>query len=372
MDRDDSPIDYRARRSLIQDRLKRRHIDAVLISQPENRRYLSGYSAIDHGIGESSGMLYLPARGEATLLTDSRFQLQAEQETDLSVIIYKKGVLALLDTLLRRSDCRRLAFESHYTLHSLALKLSELAEKRGISLIPVQTLVEKERLCKSARERALLKRSTALNEQIFNNIFATLVVGMTEIEVALAIESAMRQAGAEGPSFPTIVAAGANSARPHAVPTSHPIGPGEPVTIDMGLILDGYCSDMTRSFVLGDVDSTYRTIHRTVRAAQLAGTAAIRPGVPMAEADRAARQVIEDAGYGQYFGHALGHGVGLAVHEAPRLSPRSRQKLQAGMVVSVEPGIYLPGWGGVRLENLVVVQEDGAEVLNEDRTWLDL
>ncbi len=195
---------------------------------------------------------------------------------------------------------------------------------------------------------------------------------MTEIETASAIESRMRQAGAEGPSFNTIVASGKNGALPHAVPTDKPLGNNSAVTIDMGLIVDGYCSDMTRNFVVGTPDETYRRIHRIVRKAQLAGIAAVKPGVLMKEVDKAARKIIVDSGHGKHFGHALGHGVGLAVHEAPSLSFRSRRKLQPGMIVTVEPGIYVPGWGGVRLENMVVVRKDGCEILNSDTTNLDI
>lgn len=365
-------MDYQARRRLLQEKLRRNKIDALLVSQPENRRYLSGYTARDHGIAESAGVLLVPARGAARLLTDSRFQLQAEQETDLQVVLYKKGLVSLLDRLLRETNCKKLAFESHYTLHSSSLRMAELAEKRHLTLVPLRGLVEKLRLIKSDAEIALIRRSVALNEHIFQVIFQSLTAGVTEIDLALAIETAMHQAGAEGPSFETIVVAGENSARPHAVPSSRAIRENEPITIDMGLVLAGYCSDMTRSFTVGAVDERFLTIHRLVRRAQQAGIAAIRPDVPMNEVDRAARQVIESAGYGRYFGHSLGHGVGLAVHESPSLSARSRRKLKPGMVITVEPGIYLPGWGGVRLENMVVVRENGAEILNDDQTWLNL
>ena len=146
----------------------------------------------------------------------------------------------------------------------------------------------------------------------------------------------------------------------------------QPLMIDMGLVLNGYCSDMTRTFPLGKADARYLEIHRLVRKAQCAGIKAIRAGVTGRTVDRAARQTIAEAGYGQYFGHALGHGVGIAVHEDPRLSSRNGKRLKAGMVVTVEPGIYIPGWGGIRLENIVVVREDGCEVLNSDTTWLDI
>ena len=182
----------------------------------------------------------------------------------------------------------------------------------------------------------------------------------------------MRRKGAERPSFDTIVASGANGALPHAVPGSSRVKKNGSLTIDMGLILDGYCSDMTRNLVVGKPSKRYRKLHRLVRQAQLAGAAAVRAGVRGCDADKAARDVIADAGYGDYFGHSLGHGVGLAVHEEPRLSSRSKKKLKAGMIVTVEPGIYIPGWGGIRLENMYVVREDGCENLNSDSTWLDI
>jgi Xaa-Pro aminopeptidase len=182
----------------------------------------------------------------------------------------------------------------------------------------------------------------------------------------------MRLKGAEGPSFSSIIASAERSALPHAVPSARPIEQDRPLTVDMGLILDGYCSDMTRTFVPGKADKKYLELHRLVRRAQIAGIQAIRAGVKASNVDRAARTVIADAGYGQAFGHALGHGVGLAVHEDPRLSALNHKQLRAGMVVTVEPGIYLPGWGGIRLENMVVVREDGCENLNTDTTWLDV
>jgi Xaa-Pro aminopeptidase len=182
----------------------------------------------------------------------------------------------------------------------------------------------------------------------------------------------MRRKGAEKPSFATIVASGANGALPHAVPGDSPLAHNSSLTIDMGLILDGYCSDMTRNLVVGRADKRYKELHRLVRQAHLAGAAAIRAGARCSAVDKVARDIIADAGYGEYFGHSLGHGVGLAVHEEPRLSARSNKTLKAGMIVTVEPGIYIPGWGGIRLENMYVVREEGCENLNNDTTWLDI
>jgi Xaa-Pro aminopeptidase len=239
-------------------------------------------------------------------------------------------------------------------------------------MIPVSGMVEKLRIVKSAEEIEKIRQAVSLNELVFQETYQKLIPGQTEREVAAVIESAMMSKGAEGATFPTIVAAGPNAAVPHAVPTDRPIKEGETVIIDMGLKLNGYCSDMTRTVVLGKPDKRIKEIIRLTRKAQRAALKTIRAGILAKEADRAARKIIADAGFGKYFGHGLGHGVGLAVHEPPSLNRLRRNKLQPGMVVTVEPGIYLPGWGGVRLENMVVVEEEGCTVLNQDTTFLDL
>jgi len=353
--------------------LRRRDLDALLVTQPENRRYLSGFAAWDMNIGESSGALLIPRRGRPILMTDSRYQLEAETETDgFDVTIYKKGMLALLKSILSGRGIKRLAFESHYILHQTAGKLAEMTGSIGVEITATTGLVEKLRICKSQDEIEKIRAAVSLNERVFREIFRELGAGMTEREIAIRIETLMRQYGAERPCFATIVASGPNGAKPHAVPGDRPIKEGEPVVIDMGLVLNGYCSDMTRTVVLGGVDSRVKKIIRLVRKAQKAGIRAVRAGETGMAVDRAARQVIDRAGFGDNFGHGLGHGVGLAVHEGPSFSSRYKRKLKAGMVVTVEPGIYLPDWGGVRLENMVVVTEKGCEVLNEDTTFLDI
>jgi Xaa-Pro aminopeptidase len=357
----------------LQSTLRRKKIDALLVSQPDNRRYLSGYTAPDHGIQETSGFLLIPADGSPLLLTDSRFTLQAEAEAPLfKVEMYTKGLLKLLEKLKKTLGFHTLAFESDYFLHSAYLRLSDMAQKRGLTLRAESGLIEAMRAVKDERELDLLRQSTRLNEKVFQSVYHTLEPGMTEREIALALDLTMREMGAEGPSFDTIVAFGTNAARPHAVPTDRELQAGDLVLIDMGLVYQGYCSDMTRTFVAGKPDPIFIERHRLVRQAMLAGIGAIRAGVTGATVDRAARQVLIDAGYGDAFGHGLGHGVGIAVHEEPRLSPRGRKKLQAGMVVTVEPGLYLADWGGIRLENMVIVGVEGCEVLNRDTTSLDL
>ncbi len=366
-------MDYPQRIARLQARLRRQKIDALLVGQPENRRYLSGFSSTDHSIAESSGVLLIPSRDKIRLLTDFRYKLQAEREVPWAeVILYPKGLLVLLAELLPDLGVARLAFESHYTLHSSAARLQEKLGAKGIEFLPVEGLVETMRQVKDEEEIELIRRSVRLNEEVFAEVYGTLSGAETEIDIALAIEATMRRRGAEGPSFSTIVASGENGALPHAVPGRTRIRANASLTIDMGLILDGYCSDMTRTFVPSKAAARYLELHRLVRKAQLAGMAAIRAGVRAAGVDRAARRIIAEAGYGDCFGHSLGHGVGLAVHEEPRVSARNNRQLRPGMVVTVEPGIYIPGWGGIRLENMVVVREDGCENLNSDTTWLDI
>ncbi len=366
-------MNYQQRIVKLQEKLRRKKIDALLVSKPENRRYLCGYRDGDHGINETSGMLLVPAKGKVHLLTDFRFKLQAEQEVPWAeTVIYTKGVLHLLTRLLPDLAITSLTFESGYTLYSFAEKMMAALEKKGIQLVPSEGLVEAMREIKDEEEIDLIRKAVRLNEKVFIEIYNSLADYPTEIALALAIEMAMRRKGAEGPSFDTIVASGENGASPHALPGGGAVKKDGSLTIDMGLVLQGYCSDMTRNLVPGKPDNQYLKLHRLVRKAHLAGVAAIREGVRCSDADRAARNIIADAGYGEYFGHSLGHGVGLAVHEEPRLSSRSKKKLKAGMIVTVEPGIYLPGWGGIRLENMYVVREDGCENLNKDKTWLDI
>lgn len=353
--------------------LRRRNLEALLVTQPENRRYLSGFQASDLSIAESSGALLIPAKGEPILFTDSRYQLEASTEAkDFTFAIYQRGLLKLLEQKLRALGIKQLAFESAYTLHSTAGKLSGMAEKHGIELVPVLGLVETLRIVKTEEEIALIRQSVHLNEVVFQEVYKTLSPGLTERQIALRIETAMREKGAEDKSFATIVAGGPNAALPHAVPTDRPVREGEPLVIDMGLKLTGYCSDMTRTVVLGQPDAKTIELFRVVRRAQLTALAGLKAGVTGFAVDKLARETIRQAGYAKNFGHGLGHGVGLAVHEAPSLNPRYTKKLRAGMVVTVEPGIYLAGWGGIRLENMVVVRPDGYENLNTDTTFLDL
>lgn len=353
--------------------LRRRRLDAILITDPCNRRYLSGYTAPDHSVQESSGVLFITRDGSRYLLTDFRYQTQAREEAvGWQVVIHSGPLFDSLLPLLERHRVRRLGFEENYFLFRTYRRLRDKSRALDLEMIPVHGLIERRRAVKDHQEIEKIQRSVALNEAVFQAVLPRITPGRTETEVAADIEATMRAMGAAGPSFETIVASGPNGALPHAVPGSRRLRESEPIVIDMGLVLDGYCSDMTRTIVLGPVPPDWRRIFQIVRRAQAAATAALAPGKTCCEVDAVARDLIRDAGYGQQFGHALGHGVGLAVHEAPRLSRFSRAKLHPGMVVTIEPGIYLEGKGGVRLENMAVVTDNGCDILNKDTTFLDL
>jgi Xaa-Pro aminopeptidase len=357
----------------IQASLRRKKLDGLLVTQPENRRYLSGYTGADLSIAESAGILLIPARGIPKLFTDSRYLLQAESEAiGFDLVLSRTTLLSSLQKILVQLNLQNMAIESHYLLHATALQLQKMGQNLNIAMVPTIGLVEKMRLQKTRQEIHSIQKAVLLNEEVFREIFVKLKPGLTERQVAMQIEATMKEQGAEGVAFETIVASGPNGALPHAVPTDRKIQKGETVIIDMGLKLDGYCSDMTRTVVLGKPDKQTVEIFRLVRKAQLAGQKKIKAGVTARQADMAARQIIQQAGYGPNFGHSLGHGVGLAVHEGPSLNKRKRNKLQPGMVVTVEPGIYIPGWGGVRLENMVVVNQNSCTLLNKDKTFLDL
>ena len=238
--------------------------------------------------------------------------------------------------------------------------------------IPVESFVEAFRLIKSQQEIEATRNALSLAEKSFQRVVNTLKPGLTEKAVAWEMERDMRESGADALSFPVIVAAGPNSALPHAIPTQRPIKPSEPILFDWGAKLKGYCSDTSRTVILGPPDDTFIKVHKTVLAAQTLAIQAIKSGANSKQVDGIARDYIHQQGYEGKFGHGLGHGTGLAVHEGPRLSPLKEMTLEQGMIVTVEPGIYLEGWGGVRIENQVVVQKEGPWILNELSTSYEI
>jgi len=349
-------------------------LDALLVSSPENRRYLSGFTARDDALNESSGFLLLSSRS-AYLLTDFRYREWAAAEApDFDLVIYTAGLSKLLPDLLASLSCRRLGFETPYLSFSLYHRLTEAVAGAGLQMewIPQETLLEPLREVKDAAEVTAIRRALALSEKVMAEVAEYLTPGRTEAEVAWFIERRLRELGAEAPAFDPIVAAGTNAARPHHHPGDHVIQTGEPVIIDMGARLAGYCSDISRTFYVGgEPDAKFREVYTLVRRAQMQAEGGIKAGMLSSDADALAREVIGAAGYGDAFGHSLGHGVGLAVHERPSLSPYKDRAtvLPAGAVATVEPGIYLPDWGGVRLEDMILITAAGADILNTDRNF---
>ncbi len=346
--------------------LTKSDIDTLLVLVEENRRYLSGFTGEDTQFDESAGALIINA-DRLVLATDSRYELQAKTEASLfDVVCYKKGLAQELPEILNELKTERLGFESIRMTCREHQKINEELSKSaaGVILVPVEDLVEALRIIKEEQEITALRQALMIAEASFTDLLNRLRPGMTEKELAWMMEQRMRESGAEALSFPTIVAAGPNSALPHAIPGDRKVQAGEPLLFDWGARLNGYCSDISRTVVLGKPDQTFEKIFGIVLEAQRAAIEAIKPGMSSKAVDQIARNYIEEKGYGGKFGHGLGHGTGLAIHEAPRLSPLKDIVLASGMVSTVEPGIYLPEWGGIRLENMIVVRDDGAEVLN--------
>jgi len=341
--------------------------DTLMVLVAENRHYLSGYSADDGQFDETAGVLLVSSE-KAVLVTDSRYDLQAAREAPLfEVLRYRKALASELPDILASMGTRRLGFESVRMSCSQHQELSEEIQKRGsvIELIPCRDLIENLRIRKDLSEIGAIRKALSLTETVFVDFIRTVQAGATEKALAWELEKRLRQAGADALSFPSIVASGPNSALPHAVPTDRPVRPGEPILFDFGIRLDGYCSDISRMAYIEAPDETYKNIYATVLEAQQRAIRALEPGISTKSVDEEARGHISAMGYGDNFGHGLGHGVGLAIHEDPRLSPLKDATLAPGMICTVEPGIYIPDWGGVRLENMVVVTETGVEVLNQ-------
>ncbi|MGD8369627.1 MAG: aminopeptidase P family protein [Desulfobacterales bacterium] len=358
--------DHDARIARVRKTLDELGLDTFMVTVPENRRYLSGYRAADTQFDETAGALLITA-DRLLLATDSRFELEAaRQAPGFERYIYKKGLDREISAILSELGTRRLGFESvRLSVLQFETIRAAIAESRlAVETVATEGIVERLRLKKSRAEIEAIRRALLLAESAFQNVLDSLSPGITEAALAWTLERSLREAGADALSFDSIVAAGVNAALPHAVPSDRKIASGEPVLFDWGVRLNGYCSDISRTVVIDEPDDRFARVFAAVREAQEKAIEAIRPGMSGKAVDQVARDHIERCGFGGRFGHGLGHGVGLAIHEAPRLSPVRDDILEPGMVVTVEPGVYLPDWGGVRLENMVVITENGAEVLN--------
>jgi Xaa-Pro aminopeptidase len=323
----------------------------LLATAPVNVRYLTGFRS-------SNAALLVDPDGSATLYADFRYAEKGRAVEGVTFVETSRYLLSSLGELL---SGRRLGFEAAHLTFAGHRTLSE----GGVELVPTSGLVEGLRAVKDDGEIDAMRRAARLSDEIFEALVREPFVGRTERELAWWIERGLREAGAESVSFPTVVAAGETGASPHADPGERAVETGMLVTVDTGCVVEGYCSDCTRTFSTGDPPQELREAYALCLEAQLAGLAAVRPGVSGRDADAASREPIEAAGLGWAYGHGLGHGIGLEVHEAPVLRPESTDVLQPGNAVTVEPGIYLPGKGGVRIEDLVLVAVDGCERLTQ-------
>ncbi len=364
---------FQERLNLFRNLMQQHELDAFLVAVPENRYYLSGFEAEDLLLTESSGYL-LVTQTAKYLLTDSRYEEAARREApDFELEIYSMGLKQLLPELFSELKPERLGVEEHFLTLKLFRGVEEALARACPSAKTVATedLVERLRIKKDEAEIEKIRKSVRLTEKALHAAWNALAPGKSEKEIAWLIEKAIREGGGQAVSFPPIVASGPNAALPHAVPAERKIGAGESVILDLGSKLEGYCSDMTRTWVFDAPDPRLKEIYKIVREAQLAAQDKIRAGIDSVTVDSAARDLIANAGYGDRFGHGLGHGVGLAVHEKPGLRKVDPTLLEENMIVTVEPGIYLPGFGGVRLENLVCVTRTGCEIITKEELFYD-
>jgi Xaa-Pro aminopeptidase len=330
-------------------------VDLIVVTNLINLRYLTGFTG--------SNGLALVGPSTRVFVSDFRYLEQAGVEVDKSFdrITASQDLVADLAELLPGGDLR-LGFESEHTSVARYQGTRELLPER-VELVPATQLVEQLRLIKDEHEIKLMTEATRIADDAFEALVAGGLKGRTEREVALALEHDMRLRGASGPSFSSIVAAGPHGALPHAQPRDVAIKDGDLVVIDWGAVFDGYCSDCTRTVAVGEIGAEARETYELVLSAQLEGLDAVRAGGDGRAIDRLVRDVIDGAGHKEHYGHGLGHGVGLEIHEAPNLSLRSTSTLAAGNVVTVEPGVYMPGKFGIRIEDLVVVGADGIRIL---------
>ena len=338
--------------------------EAAIILKPENRAYLSGFDG-------SAGMLLI-TRNSALLLVDFRYIEQAKHQAPyFQVIQYSQPLSETLRTVFLDLNLETVSFEQDYVTWEQyeiwANKLGDLVE-----FIPLPDLTQKLRMLKGPEEIELVRQAASIADQAFLEILPLLRAGISERDLAVELEYAMRRRGAQGMAFETIVASGPRASYPHGTATERTLQTGDLVIIDFGAVYQGYCSDCTRTVCIGLPTPKQQEVYNLVQKAQDVALKAISPGITAAEVDAIARQVISEQGYGENFGHSLGHGVGRLVHEEPTLGGKDQTILKAGMVVTVEPGVYLPGWGGVRIEELVLVTDVGCEILTHCRKGLTI
>lgn len=338
----------------LRERMAAEGVDGFLLTNDVNWRYISGFR------GDAGAALVTPR--SLRLYTDSRYVEQAQKEspdfvvtmTTLDTDEVQKGIESL--------GVRRLAFEKDHVTYTDWEKFGERFP--GVELVPAFGWIEDLRIVKSPDEVEYIAKAQEIADDAFALLTQSIHIGSREIDLALEFEFTMRRMGSEGVAFPVIAVSGERSSLPHGVPGEKSIAGGDFLTFDFGAKWNGYCSDETRTFVIGHATEKHKEIYRIVLEAQMAGLDAVKPGVLGKDVDAAGRKIIDAAGYGQYFGHGIGHGVGLNIHEAPSAGKKGETVLEPGMIVTVEPGIYIPGFGGCRIEDIVVVTETGKRILS--------
>jgi len=330
-------------------------LDGLIITNSYNRRYITGFTG--------TAGLALITKDEQIFLTDFRYTEQAaEQAIGFEIIQHKQSIIKELAEQIKKRSLKNVGFEQDDLSYAMYQQYDEAITAK---LIPTAQIVEKIRMIKTEDELQIMYKAAEIADLAYDYVLKTVEPGMTEIEVSNMLEFEMRKHGATESSFDTIVASGYRSALPHGVASNKKIQTGELVTLDFGALYNGYCSDITRTFAVGEISDQLQEIYATVLQAHLNGLAGIKAGMTGKEADALARDHIKAKGYGEYFGHGTGHGLGLEVHEEPRLSPMGNIVLQENMVVTVEPGIYIPNVGGCRIEDDIIITTDGNKSLNK-------
>ena len=334
--------------------LKRKNLDALFISHPANVSYISGFKGLD------SFLLIIKGK-EPLFITDFRYLQQARKEiSGFRILSSAKSIIREIAGLIKKYHLKKVGFESAHLSYKDSIFISTKTKQK---LIPTEGLIEELRIVKNEVEIGIIKKSAYITKSALKKTLAYMKPGMSELEIAGYIEWQMRKAGAQRIAFPPIVASGENSAMPHAVSTTRKIRKQEPIIIDCGCVFDGYNSDLTRTIFLGRINAQFKSIYNTIEEAQRRAISLIHPGVKICRIDKAARDYIHSKGFERYFKHATGHGVGLKVHEAPVVSMKNFKTLKKGMVLTVEPGIYIPGLGGVRIEDMILVTDKSHRIL---------
>ena len=348
-------MDYKDRINSIRKSLSKSDIDTAFISSKDNIRYYSGFTG--------TLAFLLITEHKSIIVTDSRYTVRAQEESpDYEIYQLKSG-----DNWIKNSTdqikSKVIGFEGNFVSFNMLNQLKERANK-DLIWKDYSEQISKERVIKSKSEVEKIEAAISISDRAFNAVSKEIEVGMTEKEIAWEIEKEMRILGAESISFDTIVASGLNGSKPHHSPTNKQISNGEAITIDMGAKLNGYCSDLTRTIFIGKPDEKFKKIYNIVLRSQLITIETAKDGMTGDEIDKISRDIISEEGFGEYFGHSLGHGVGLEIHENPGVGPNSKNEITPGMVYTIEPGIYIDGWGGIRIEDMVLMTDNGNKLLS--------